>query len=112
MAISGSAYTSADVVYAYFPGSWKRYKRTQDTTVEYFVYDGDNVVASYDSGGTLNATYLTPGLDANLSMTRGESTYYYMQDGLGSVRNVVDSSELNGDRNHLSYEVKGGRRKE
>ena len=61
--------------------------------MEYFVYDGDNVVASYDSGGTLNATYVTPGLDANLSMTRGESTYYYMTDGLGSVRNLVDSSE-------------------
>ena len=55
--------------------------------------DGDNVLASYDSGGTLNAGYLTPGLDANLAMTQGENTYYYMQDGLGSVRTIVDSSE-------------------
>jgi RHS repeat-associated protein len=27
-------------------------------------------------------------------MTQGENTYYYFQDGLGSVRNVVDSSEV------------------
>jgi RHS repeat-associated protein len=86
--------TSNDSTYHYLPGSWKRYKRIQDTTVEYLLYDGDNVVASYASDGTLNALYLTPGLDDNLSMTQGENTYYYFQDGLGSVRNVVDSSEV------------------
>jgi hypothetical protein len=31
----------------------------QDTTAEYFVYDGANVLDSYTSGGNLNARYLT-----------------------------------------------------
>jgi len=63
----------------------------RDCTTEYFIFDGDNVLASYDSGGNLSASYATPllgqcysakqlaakhegyggqaGLDANLSMT-------------------------------------------
>ncbi len=53
------------------------------------------VVAEYSQ----NTRCVIPGpprrmnLDANLSVTRSGSTYYYMADGLGSVRNVVDSSE-------------------
>jgi len=85
--------TADDFTVAYLPGSWKRYKRVQDSTTEYFLYDGDNVVASYASDGSRNALYLTPGLDDNLSMTRGGSTYYYMKDGLGSVRTIVDANE-------------------
>ncbi len=85
--------TANDATYGYIPGSWARYKRVQGGATEYYVYDGDNVVGSYASGGTLNARYVTPGLDSNLAETRGGSTYYYMADGLGSVRNVVDASE-------------------
>jgi len=92
----GSSTYDAD--YYYLPGSWKRYKRTLGGTTEYYVYDGDNVVASYDSGGNLNASYLTPGLDANLSMTNSTDTYYYFADGLGSIRNVVESDEDKGRR--------------
>ena len=36
---------------------------------------------------------MTPGLDENLSMTRSGNTYYYMADGLGSVRNIGESDE-------------------
>jgi RHS repeat-associated protein len=86
-------YSGIDIIYRRLPGSWKRYKRVQDTTVEYYIYDGPNVVASYASNGDLNARYVTPGLDENLSVTRGGNTYYYMTDGLGSVRNVVESDE-------------------
>jgi len=71
-----------------------KYMGVQDTTAEYFLYDGANVVDSYASNGNLNARYVTPGLDDNLAMTRGENAYYYMADGLGSIRNVVDSREV------------------
>ena len=59
-----------------------------------FIYDGPNVVVEYDVNDSLLATYLTPGLDENLSMKRSGSTYYYHQDGLGSIRNLTDSSEV------------------
>jgi len=88
---SGS--TEYDAEYAYLPGTWKRYKRILGGDTEYYLYDGDNVLASYDDNGTLNARYLSPGLDENLSMTRGQDTYYYMADGLGSVRNLLDADE-------------------
>ncbi len=54
---------------------------------------GRNAAGAHAPDGALNARHVTPGLDANLAETRGGSTYYYMADGLGSVRNVVDSSE-------------------
>ena len=41
--------TEYDADYHYLPGSWKRYKRTLDGATEYFVYGGDNVLASYAS---------------------------------------------------------------
>ena len=56
--------------------------------------DGTNIIADYSlvSGiWNLASTYLTPFLDQNLLTTRGSDTYYYMQDGLGSVRNLLDA---------------------
>ncbi len=42
--------------------------------------------------GNLESRYVTPALDENLSMTRGQDTYY-MADGLGSIRNLLDADE-------------------
>ncbi|MBI5360699.1 MAG: RHS repeat-associated core domain-containing protein, partial [Planctomycetes bacterium] len=38
----------------------------------------------------ITATYNTPFLDENISMSRGGQSYYYMQDGLGSVRQLLN----------------------
>ena len=59
-------------------------------------YDGDNVVADIQ-GGNIVASYVTPFLDQNVSMTiptglTNAGTYYYSQDGLGSVRTITNSS--------------------
>jgi RHS repeat-associated protein len=55
-----------------------------------FLYDGDNVLA--DIGSSVDAFYVTPFLDQNLSITKDSATHYYSQDGLGSVRTLTDSS--------------------
>lgn len=78
----------------YRGNEWKRIATITDdgkkkTTVKY-LYDGDNVVADFDAENKLLAEYVTPILDENLSMTRGKDTYYYTQDGLGSVRTLTD----------------------
>ena len=78
--------------YAY-DADGRRIAKTVDAATTKFFYDGSDAIADYDGSDTLIATYLTPGLDANLSQTRSGSTYYYMRDGLGSIRNLVDSSE-------------------
>ena len=72
----------------------KRIKKDVDGTVQKFIYDGPNVVVEYDGNDSLLATYLTPGLDQNLTMIRNSATYYYHSDGLGSIRNLTDSSEV------------------
>jgi len=56
-----------------------------------FLCDGDNVLADI-SGGVTDAFYVTPFLDQNLSMTTSAGTYYYSQDGLGSVRTLTDAA--------------------
>ena len=60
-----------------------------------FLYAGDDVAADYagtGSGTTLSRLYVTPGLDQNLSLTENGVTYYYAQDGIGSVRTLTDAT--------------------
>ena len=51
--------TANDATHAYLPGTNIRYKRTQDATTEYYIFDGANVIADYDGDDVLQATYAT-----------------------------------------------------
>jgi len=58
-------------------------------------YDGADVIADYGIFGRLKASYVTPFLDENLLVERyrlfgRKRTYWYAQDGLGSVRQLID----------------------
>ncbi len=64
----------------------------RSTKTAYF-HDWLNVVAEYNGSSQLQRTYVTPGLDANLTMTASGSTYYYLTDALGSIRQLIDSNE-------------------
>jgi RHS repeat-associated protein len=58
------------------------------------LYDGDDIIAEYDAGGTLIASYIHgPGVDEPIQMTRGGSAVYYTADGLGSIRDLTNSSQ-------------------
>lgn len=73
--------------------SWQRVRTTANGNVVNYLYDGDNVTADYTAAGTISALYVTPNLDENLSMTNAQGqTYYYTQDGLGSVRSLTDAA--------------------
>jgi RHS repeat-associated protein len=84
--------TDNDATYAYDAGKRRIAKTVDSTTTKYFL-DGANVIADFDVDNVLQATYVTPGLDDNVSIATGGSTYYYLKDGLGSIRNLVDSNE-------------------
>ncbi len=71
----------------------RRMRKVVESAATTYFFDGGNVIADHDGSDALLASYVTPGLDANLSMTRGQDTYYYMRDGLGSIRNLLDVSE-------------------
>ncbi len=80
-----------DGTYVY-DNNWRRMTTTVGGTTTAFFYDRADVVGEYGSGAW-QRTYVTPGLDQNVSITSGGSTYHYHQDGLGSVRNLTDSGE-------------------
>ncbi|MEW6026192.1 MAG: RHS repeat-associated core domain-containing protein [Planctomycetota bacterium] len=78
-------------------------RRNRPVTTRY-ILDGANIIADYtlQSGiYNLTASYLTPFLDQNLLMTRASMPYYYMVDGLGSVRNIIDQRQR--VRNRYDY---------
>ena len=60
-----------------------------DGAVTKFIYDVWNCVAEYGGSNNLQAGYIMPFLDHNLTIKRSGSTYYYHQDGLGSIRNIA-----------------------
>jgi RHS repeat-associated protein len=79
---------------------------------ERYLYDGDDVLVDYSlSNGQLakTANYNTPVLDGNLSVKKfseqGEALYYYMTDGLGSIRNILKSNGVPEKR--LDYDAWG-----
>jgi RHS repeat-associated protein len=78
--------------YVYNAGG-ARISKTVNSVTEKYILDGANIIADYDGSNNLVASYVTPFLDQNLLITRGSDTYYFMQDGLGSVRNLVSSAE-------------------
>jgi RHS repeat-associated protein len=84
--------TDNDATYVYDADRRRIAKTVDSTTTKYFLA-GANVIADYDGDDVLLATYVTPGLDDNVSIATGGSTYYYMKDGLGSIRNLVDANE-------------------
>jgi uncharacterized protein RhaS with RHS repeats len=77
----------------YAGAEWHRVSTPAGGVTTNYVYDGDNVVADVN-GGAVSKLYVTPFLDQNLSMTDvgTGTTYYYSQDGLGSVRTLTDAA--------------------
>ncbi|MBI5361383.1 MAG: putative Ig domain-containing protein [Planctomycetes bacterium] len=82
-----------DAVYTYNAGG-ARIVKTLNGVTEKYVLDGANVIADYDGNNVLQATYLTPFLDQNLVKVNGTGRFYYMQDGLGSTRNIINSVQV------------------
>jgi RHS repeat-associated protein len=75
-----------------------RVKKDSDGTVTWFVYDLNSalpdVIAEYNSTGELIVNYThDPRTDSVVSMHRDGKSYYYLNDGLGSVTGLVDENE-------------------
>ena len=82
-------------------------KRSMNASLTKYLPDvaGTDVLTEYDSSDNLVRSYVTPSLDENISLYDGANTYYYMRDGLGSVRAVYDASEAL--QNSYEYESFG-----
>jgi len=92
----GASLVTPDTVHTYDAFGRRNSRQVTSLTLnESYLYDGQNVVGDYDgdNSNALLASYLTPFLDENLLTCASASTYYYLHDGLGSVRNIVDSTQ-------------------
>ena len=78
--------------YAYDPFG-RRIEKMVGAAVTLYVYDREDIVAEYDSTGTLQATYVHgPGIDEPLQLKKDGVTYYYQRDGLGSITSISDGA--------------------
>jgi len=76
---------------------------------QYYVYDGDQVIAEYDANDTLLRKFIYgSGIDEPICMidvTDGNAVYYYHFDGLGSVAALSDNGGQMTER--YEYDVFG-----
>jgi RHS repeat-associated protein len=85
--------TPSDTINYLYDGQGKRIKKSDSSGSTKYIYDGDQVIMETDDSGTISATYVYgTGLDEVLAMAGGGSTYYYHIDGLGSVKEITDST--------------------
>jgi RHS repeat-associated protein len=94
-----------DATYKYGASGLRVQKSVAGSTTTKYYQDGLNTVAEYNGSNQLQRAYVTPGLDQNLSLTASGSTYYYLSDALGSIRQVLDSDEST--QNSYDYEAFG-----
>ena len=58
-----------------------------------YVYDGEDILLEYDGNNVLQARYTHgPGIDEPIAVTKGANTFFYHQDGLGTVTDLTDST--------------------
>jgi len=99
--------SSDDTTYGYDSLGWRRVKKTVNGTLTKYLPDaaGTDVLTECDSSNNLVRSYVTPSIDENVSLYDGTNTYYYMRDGLGSVRGLYSSAEAL--QNSYEYESFG-----
>ncbi len=76
--------------YKYDPFS-RRIEKNVNGIITKYLYDGEDIVIEYDGNGNMIAKYTHGlGIDESLSMEKNGQSYYYHQDGLGSITALTD----------------------
>ncbi len=76
-----------------YDGLGRRIERVGNGVTRRYVYDGEDILLEYDGSNVLQARYTHgPGIDEPIAVTKGGSTFFYHQDGLGSVTDLTDST--------------------
>lgn len=76
-----------------YDGLGRRIEKVANGTTRRYVYDRDQILLEYDGANALQARYTYgPRMDEPIAVTRGASTFFYHQDGLGSVTDLTDSA--------------------
>jgi RHS repeat-associated protein len=76
-----------------YDGLGRRIEKVGNGQTTRYIYDGEDILLEYDGANVLQARYIHgPGIDEPIAVTKGSSTYFYHQDGLGSVTDLTDST--------------------
>ncbi len=89
---SGGSTPVATSTYRY-DGLGRRIEKVGNGQTRRYIYDGEDILLEYDETNALLARYTHgPGIDEPVAMVRGGASYYYHQDGLGSVTELTDGA--------------------
>lgn len=76
-----------------YDGLGRRIEKVANGPTRRYIYDFEDVLLEYDGANTLLARYTHgPGIDEPIAVTKGGSTFFYHQDGLGTVTDLTDSA--------------------
>lgn len=76
-----------------YDGLGRRIEKVANGQTKRYVYDGEDILLEYDGSNVLQARYTHgPGIDEPIAVTKGSSTFFYHQDGLGTVTDLTDST--------------------
>ena len=76
-----------------YDGLGRRIENVANGQTKRYIYDGEDILLEYDGANVLQARYTHgPGIDEPIAVTKGTSTLFYHQDGLGTVTELTDSS--------------------
>jgi RHS repeat-associated protein len=76
-----------------YDGLGRRIEKVANGQTTRYIYDGEDILLEYDGANVLQARYTHgPGIDEPIAVTRGGSTFFYHQDGLGTVTDLTDAT--------------------
>jgi RHS repeat-associated protein len=76
-----------------YDGLGRRIEKVANGQTKRYVYDGEDILLEHDGANILQARYTHgPGIDEPIAVTKGGSTFFYHQDGLGTVTDLTDSA--------------------
>ena len=76
-----------------YDGLGRRIEKVANGQTKRHVYDGEDILLEYDGANILQARYTHgPGIDEPIAVTKGGSTFFYHQDGLGTVTDLTDGA--------------------
>ncbi len=76
-----------------YDGLGRRIEKVANGQTKRYIYDGEDILLEYDGNNLLQARYTHgPGIDEPIAVTKGASTFFYHQDGLGSVTDLSDAA--------------------
>ena len=90
--VAGNPTPSATSTYRY-DGLGRRIEIDANGVTRRYMYDGADILLEYDGSNVLQARYTHgPGIDEPIAVTKGGATFFYHQDGLGSVTDLTDNT--------------------